>query len=135
MKGDHTMAVKEHHHTTLIKGIASQLKPVLDKSPQGIYIYLDDEHKTCNQKFADMFGYGSVQEWEDVEAPLSDVVEEDQDAVIAAYQEASEKMAAICVDVRVKNVKTGKIINTRMIIAPITDTSTHVFTVHFFSRK
>jgi PAS domain-containing protein len=129
------MVVREHHHATLIKNMARQLKPVLDKSPQGIYIYMDDEHKTCNRKFADMFGYGSVQEWEDTEAPLSDVVEEDQDAVIEAYQKASENMAASCVDVRVKNVKTGKIIKTTMIVAPITDTSTHVFTVHFISRK
>jgi hypothetical protein len=123
------------HHAEVIKGIAAQLKPVLDKSGQAIYIYLDDAHKVCNKKFADLLGYKSAAEWAKMEAPLADVVEEDQDAVIAAYTNASEKMTAGCLDVRVKNISTGKIIKTSMIIVPVTDSGTHVFTVHFLSRK
>jgi hypothetical protein len=33
------------------------MKQVLDKSGQAIYLYLDDSHKVCNKKFADMLGY------------------------------------------------------------------------------
>jgi hypothetical protein len=40
-----------------------------------------------------------------------------------------------CLDVRVKNIETGKTIKTNMIIVPVTDSGTHVFTVHFLSRK
>jgi len=128
------MNEQEHHHEELVKGIAAQLKPVLDKSGQAIFIYLDDTHKVCNKKFADLVGYKSAREWADTEAPLSDVVEEDQPSVISAYEAATEKMVASCLNVRYKNIKTGKTIKTRMIIVPITYTGTHLFTVHFFSQ-
>lgn len=129
------MSTAEHHHEELVKGIAAQLKPILDKSEQAVYIYLDDTHKVCNKKFADLLGYKSVGEWAAMETPLADVVEEDQDSVISAYGDATEKMVASCLDVRVKNIKTGKIIKTRMIIVPITDDGNHLFTVHFFNRR
>jgi carbohydrate-binding DOMON domain-containing protein len=109
------------------------MKPVLEKSGQAIYIYLDDNHKVCNKKFADLLGYKSPKEWADAEAPLSDVVEEDQQSVINAYMNASEKMVANAIEVRMKNVKTGKIVRTRMIIAPVVHAG-HVFTAHFFSK-
>jgi hypothetical protein len=129
------MNEQEHHHEELIKGMVAQLKPVLDKSEQAIYIYLDDTHKACNKKFADLLGYKSAREWAATEAPLSDVIEEDQPAVISAYEDATEKMVAGCLDVRFKNIKTGKTIKTRMIIVPITYTGTHLFAVHFLSLK
>jgi hemolysin-activating ACP:hemolysin acyltransferase len=124
---------EQQHHEELVKGITEQMKPVLEKSEQAIYIYLDDSHKVCNKKFADLLGYKSPKEWADAEAPLSDVVEEDQQSVINAYMNASEKMVASAIEVRVKNIKTGKIVKTRMIIAPVGHAG-HVFTVHFFSK-
>ena len=124
---------EQQHHEELVKGISEQMKPVLEKSEQAIYIYLDDNHKVCNKKFSDLLGYKSPKEWADAEAPLSDVVAEDQQSVIDAYMKASEKMVASAVEVRVKHVKTGKIVKTRMIIAPVGHAG-HVFTAHFFSN-
>ena len=124
---------EQHHHEELVKGIAQEMKPVLEKSGQAIYIYLDDNHKVCKKKFADLIGYKSPKEWADAEAPLSDVVEEDQQGVINAYMSASEKMVASTIEVRVKNIKTGKIVKTRMIIAPFGHAG-HIFTTHFFSK-
>jgi len=129
------MSEQEHHHEELVKGIAAQLKPILDKSEQAIYVYLDDTHKVCNKKFADLLGYKSAREWANTDAPLADVVEEDQPSVISAYEAATEKMVASSLDVRVKNIKTGKTIKTRMIMVPITYSGTHLFTVHFLSRR
>jgi len=86
--------VVHQHHEDLITGISKQMKPVLENSGQGIYLYLDDDHKVCNKKFAVMLGYKSPKEWAATEAPLSDVIEADQDIVIKAYVEASEKMTA-----------------------------------------
>ena len=123
----------EQHHEELVKGIAEQMKPVLEKSEQAIYIYLDDNHKVCNTKLADLLGFKSPKEWADAEAPLSDVVEQDRQSVINAYVNASEKMLASAIEVRVKHVKTGKIVKTRMIIAPIAHAG-HVFTAHFLSK-
>jgi len=129
------MSEQEHHHEELVKGIAAQLKPIFDKSEQAIYVYLDDTHKVCNKKFADLLGYKSAREWANTDAPLADVVEEDQPSVISAYEAATEKMVASSLDVRVKNIKTGKTIKTRMIMVPITYSGTHLFTVHFLSRR
>jgi len=124
----------EHqHHVQLVEGITQQMKPVLEESEQAIYIYLDDNHKVCNKKFADLLGYKSPKEWASTDAPLADVVEEDQQSVIDAYMNASEKMSASAIQVRVKNVKTGRIMKTRMIIVPIGHSS-HVFTAHFISK-
>src|SRR3989304_1948911 len=83
---------QEHHHEELVKGITAEQKPILDKSGQAIYIYLDDAHKVCNKKFATLLGYRSVKEWVDTEAPLADVIEKDQPKVIDAYTRASENL-------------------------------------------
>ena len=124
---------EQQHHEELIKGITEQMKPVLEQSGQAIYIYLDDNHKVCNKKFAELLGYKSPKEWADAEAPLSDIVEGDQQSVIDAYMNASEKMVASAIEVRAKNVKTGKIVKIRMIVAPVAYAG-HVFTAHFFSK-
>ena len=124
---------EQKHHEDLVKKITEQMKPVLEKSEQAVYMYLDDNHKVCNKKFADLLGYKSTKEWADVDAPLSDVVEEDQQSVINAFMNASEEMVASAIEVRIKNVKTAKIMKTRMIIAPV-GYAGHVFTAHFFSR-
>ena len=84
------------------------MRQVLDKSEQAIYLYLDDNHKVCNKKFADMLGYRSPKEWAETETPLSDVVDEDQKDVIKVYMSAAEKMNAGWLEVRFKNIKTGK---------------------------
>jgi hypothetical protein len=124
---------QEQHHEELVNGIAAQLKPILDKSPQAIYLYLDDTHKACNKKFADLLGYKSAKEWADTEAPLADVVEEDQDKIIAAYENASEKMQASSLDVRFINVKTNKPVKVNVIMVPVAYEG-HIFALHFLSK-
>jgi hypothetical protein len=121
---------EQHHHEELIKGVSQEQKLILDKSPQAIYIYLDDSHKVCNKKFADLLGYASAAEWAKTDAPLSDVVEKDQQLVIDAYGEASEKLVASKLEVSFKNVKNGKIIKTAVVMVPIAF-SGHVFVMHF----
>ena len=124
---------EQKHHEELVKGITEQLKPILDKSPQAIYVYLDDNHKVCNKKLADLLGYESPKEWAETDAPLADVIEEDQPAVIKAYENATEKMLASSIEVRVKNIKTGKVVKTKMILVPIAY-SGHLFAMHFISK-
>ena len=124
---------EQDHHAELIKGVAEQMKPVLEASGQGVYVYLDDIHKVCNKKFAAMLGYSSPKAWAETEAPLSDIMENDQDTVIKAYMDASEKMLASAVEVSAKNIKTEKVIRLKMVIAPI-GYAGHVFTVHFFTK-
>jgi len=124
---------EQQHHEELIKGITEQLKPILEKSPQAIYVYLDDNHKVCNKKFADLLGYESPKKWAEIDAPLADVVEEDQQAVIKAYENATEKMLASSIEVGLKNIKTGKVVKTQIILVPIAY-SGHLFALHFISK-
>jgi hypothetical protein len=124
---------ENENHEELVKGIAEQMKSVLEKSEQAIYLYLDDNHKVCNPKFAVLLGYKSPKAWAESAAPLSDVVQEDQQRVIDAYMNASERMVAAAIEVRMKHVKTGQIMKTRMVVAPIGHAG-HVFTAHFFTR-
>jgi PAS domain-containing protein len=124
---------QEHHHEELISGIAEQLELILNKSKQAVFIYLDDSHKVCNENFAKLLGYKSAQEWADTEAPMADVDEADQKAVISAYEKAAEKFMASSLDVAMRNVKTDKLVRTRMIMAP-TVYQGHVFAIHFISE-
>jgi hypothetical protein len=125
--------MSNQHHEELIKGITEEMKPILSKSDQAVFLYLDDEHKVCNKKYADLVGYKSAREWADAEAPLSDVVEADQAGVIDAYMNASQKMVAGTLDVKLKNVKTGKVVKTRLVVAPVGHAG-HVFTANFFTK-
>src|SRR4030042_332066 len=122
--------MNEHHHEELIKGVAREQKLILDESPQAIYIYFDDTHKVCNKKFSDLLGYKSPAAWAKMEAPLADVIEKDQQKVIDAYEKASEKLTASKIDISMKNVKTGAIIKTSVVMVPIAHND-HVFVMFF----
>lgn len=128
------MDEQQHHHEELIKGVSQEQKLILDKSPQAIYIYFDDNHKVCNKKFADLLGYKSPGEWAKMDAPLADVVEKDQQVVIDAYTQASEKLIASKLEVRFKNIKTGNIIKVGLVMVPIVF-SGHVFVMHFLEKS
>lgn len=121
------------HHEHLIAEVAEMLKPVLSKSPQAIYVYLDDEHKVCNKKFSDMLGYKSPKEWADFEYPVSDVLESEQEKGIKAYLAASEKFVAGRFEATWVS-KSGKKIKTEVIMAPFTYKG-EVFVLHFISPK
>ncbi len=121
------------HHEHLVNELTEQLEPLFSNSPQGIYLYLDDEHKSCNKKFADMLGYKSTQEWVENEFPISDVAEEDQEKGIEAYMNASRKLIASKISGTLVR-KDGKRIKAEVIMAPITYKS-EVFVLHFISEK
>ena len=121
---------EQQHHEELIKGISKEQKIILDKSPQAVYIYFDDNHKVCNKKFAELLGYKSPGEWAKTDAPLADVVEKDQEAVIAAYTNASEKLIASKLEIKFKNVKTGKMVKVNMVMVPI-EFNKHIFVMHY----
>ncbi len=121
------------HHEHLIKELTEQLGQVFSNSPQGIYLYLDDTHKSCNQKFADMLGYSSIKEWVANEFPVEDVIEEDRDKVINAYADASEKFIATTLSATCAK-KGGKNIKTLITMVPITYKS-EVFVLHFITPK
>jgi len=125
------MAHDQHAH--LVHEVEELFKPVLSNSPQAIYIYLDDAHKICNKKYADMLGYKSVKEWVDNEYPIDDVDEKDQPKGMKAYMAASEKLqAGNFTGTLVK--RNGRKFKAQVIMTPFTYKG-EVFVVHFISKE
>lgn len=120
------------HHEHILKELTDQLEPVFSNSPQAIYLYLDDTHKSCNKKFAEMLGYKSEKQWVENEFPVEDITEEDRKRGIKAYMEASEKYKASALPATWIR-KDGKKINTTVIMVPITYKE-EVFVLHFISE-
>lgn len=121
------------HHDHLIEEIKDYFNPLLSSSKYAIYIYLDDEHKTCNEKFASMLGYKSVNEWEKFLYPVSDVLEVDQKKAIKAYMKASEKFKSSTV-AGTWVTKKGKKIKTEVLMVPFSYAD-EVFVIHFITPK
>jgi hypothetical protein len=120
-------------HELLVKGITEQFKEVLEKSPQAIYLYLDDSHKVCNKVFSDLLGYASPEQWAGTETPLADVVEEDRPAVVTAYKAASGKLKASKVRVRFHNLTTHRSLTRQMTVVPV-PFKDNIFTAHFIDK-
>ena len=120
------------HQEHLVKELTDQLEPVFSRSPQAVYLYLDDEHKICNKKFADLLGYLSPQEWVDNPNPVSDVIAKDRDKVIDAYVKASDQLKASTLVVSM-TTKKGQKIAVKVIMTPVTYRG-EVFVLHFITK-
>jgi PAS domain S-box-containing protein len=44
-------------HDDVVPRLAEHLQPVFESSLDGVYIWLDETHWTCNEKFARLFGF------------------------------------------------------------------------------
>jgi PAS domain S-box-containing protein len=64
-------------HEVASKELAEHLQPLFDASPDGMYVWLDEEHWVCNQRFADLLGYDSPDELNDTPSFLQRMVYED----------------------------------------------------------
>jgi hypothetical protein len=121
------------HHEDLVNGFYSQLKEIFDSSEQAIYLYLDDNHKVCNKKFAELHGYTSPEDWAKVENPLEAGVDKDsQAAVVSAYSKAMEKLCASKIDVKLKK-KSGETFDASIIMVPLAYLG-HLFALHFIDQ-
>ena len=63
-------------HDDVIPQLAEHLAAIFTSSPDGVYVWLDEPHWTCNERFARMFGY-SVDELENAPYLLQRLVHED----------------------------------------------------------
>jgi hypothetical protein len=110
------------------------LKQIFDLSEQAIYLYLDDNHKVCNKKFADWQGFSSTAEWAKVENPLEVGVDKmSQEAVVLANRNAMEKLVASKIDVKLKK-KDSSTFDASIIMVPVAYQG-HMFALHFISKK
>jgi hypothetical protein len=85
--------MNEHeHHEAVIADLAEELGELLATSGQGIYLYLDDVHKLCNERFAALLGYASSEAWAAVREPFpaAFVAPGSQQTLVSAYVEAMD---------------------------------------------
>lgn len=76
----------EAGHEEIMREIAKQFAPLFEQSAEGIYVYLDEVHKTCNERLARMFGL-TVAEWAGMDGFVNKhIAEEDQEPYIRNYQ-------------------------------------------------
>jgi PAS domain S-box-containing protein len=71
-------------HQRWIAEIEAEWAPLFLTCPDAIYVYIDDEHKTCNQAFADLFGF-SIDEFKAMESYLDMCVDEESIELVIHY--------------------------------------------------
>ena len=123
------------HHAELVQGLSEQLQEIFETSEQAIYLYLDDEHKACNQRFADLLGYASPAEWAAVTEsfPQAFVADTSQPALIEAFQKAMQLKAGSTLSVTWKK-KDGQTVDTTVMLVPISFQG-HTFALHFIQIR
>jgi PAS domain S-box-containing protein len=78
---------RKRDHEQVLSGLLEQFMPVFSHSPDGVYLYLDDNHKVCNKRMADLFGL-TVEEWHNVPNFLeSFVAPQDRELFASNYRE------------------------------------------------
>ena len=70
-------------HDRAAHELAAHLGPIFAESPDGVYVWLDEEHWVCNERFAQMFGYASPDELNDTPYLLQRLVHEDDQANVS----------------------------------------------------
>jgi PAS domain-containing protein len=130
MSETNTQMTDNVHHEEIVNGLNNQMKKIMDSSQQPIFIYLDDNHKVCNQQFAKFLGYKSPEEWAKIQGFLDVYVEEkSRETLMNAYWNAANKMNASSIAMTWKR-KDGKIVNSNMILVPMAYDG-HILSVHF----
>jgi PAS domain S-box-containing protein len=83
------MREEKEQHQYVVQQMADFYQPLMDVSSDGVAVYLDDEHKLCNQNLAEMCGY-SVEQWS-ARFPFLDtfVAPESRDEAAATYEEVN----------------------------------------------
>jgi len=121
------------HHEELVSGLLNQMKIIFESSEQPLYLYLDDNHWTCNKRFSDLLGYKSPEELVSQKLPLLEalVSEKSQDSLVTAYGNAMEKMVGSTIEVTWKK-KNGQTVDTNVILVPVAYDG-HLFALHFLS--
>ena len=122
------------NHEEIINEAFESLRLLFEESPQSIYIYLDDEHKICNENFANLLGYESSEEWNNVKEQFSSafVDDESQEDLVNSFQNVVNNLEGNSFDVVWKR-KDNSIVTTNVIIVPF-PVQDHVLALHFISE-
>ena len=120
----------EVSHDEVIPQLAEHLAPIFSSSPDGVYVWLDEEHWTCNERFARMFGY-SVDELENTPHLLQRIVHEDDQQLFSWHYWNRVQARSFPVTFRFTGVrKDGSTVPVETDMIPLTFGG-HTFAYHF----
>jgi PAS domain-containing protein len=127
------MPTDRHPHEVLLDQIKEEFSDIFRNTSQGVYIYMDDPHWICNDRFATMLGYASAAELHALAtaSPFLDIAipAEDQERVVNAYMKSVNNKSASSIAVTWKK-KGGATLKTETIFVPISYQGT-ALTIHF----
>jgi PAS domain-containing protein len=127
--------IMKNNRIELIEGVRHQLKDILESSKQAIYVYLDDTHKLCNQRFATLLGYGSTREWKNIgmSFPEAFVANQSRETLVSAYQNAMKDKIGSTIGIIWKK-KGGGQVNTNVILVPVSF-GDELLALHFITEE
>ncbi|MFA6048839.1 MAG: PAS domain-containing protein [Candidatus Micrarchaeia archaeon] len=113
------MTTEHVEHKGVFGELGYQLSAVLRQSPDGVYLWLDENHMVCNEKLAKMFGYTVAEFCAKKPFIESFVAKEDRELFSLNYR-ASVGSFAFPVTFRFKGVrKTGERFLAEMDMVPL----------------
>jgi PAS domain S-box-containing protein len=121
-------------HDDAVRELADHLRPVFDSSPDGVYVWLDEEHWICNGRFASMFGYDSPDELNNTPYLLQRLVHEDDQQLVSWNYWNRVQALAYPVTFRFRGMcKDGSTCLVETDMVPLTFGG-HTFAYHFVRR-
>lgn len=111
----------DQQHEEWLAALATQLAPIFENSRDGIYVYLDDRHKICNERLAKMWGYTSAAEWAAAPDFLETFVAQQRDRVRVSttyHQHVHRELDAYTLAYTVRR-KDGRTIRVETITVPL----------------
>lgn len=120
-------------HEDVIPLLAEHLRPIFESSPDGVYIWLDETHWTCNERLAAMFG-STVSELENSPNFLQRLVHEDDQGVVSWNYWNRVRELAFPVTFRFRGKRTdGGVFHAETDMIPLTFGG-HTVAYHFVRR-
>lgn len=117
-------------HDAVIPELAGHLRSVFEASPDGVYVWLDETHWTCNENLARIFGY-SVDELENSPHFLQRLVHEDDQGIVSWNYWNRVQELAFPVTFRFRGVrKDGEVIGCETEMIPLSYGG-HTVAYHF----
>lgn len=123
----------ESENEAVIRELAEWFRPVMEASPDGVYLWLDEAHKVCNERLAELFGY-TVEEWHAARPFLDNFVAEEDRKVF--YWNYHNRVAALAFPVtfRFRGLrKDGSDLSAETDMVPISHRG-HAAAYHFVRR-
>jgi PAS domain S-box-containing protein len=121
-------------HERVTEELAEHLRPVFESSPDGVYIWLDEEHWICNERFTELFGYESADELKDTPHLLQRLVHEDDQGIVSWNYWNRVQTLSFPVTFRFRGtMKDGSECRVETEMIPLTFGG-HTFAYHFIRR-